>query len=295
MARALGKFESTLWLAAAYGSALAVGVLVQTRVEGAPLEGLLWSVATALVVVFAFGVAFDDASFSDFFWPLAPPVVAGFWLDVGLDGGADPIRPWLFTYFVCLWSVRLTYHRWRGWSGLGQEDWRHREVRRRSGRAYWPVSLVIEHVFPALVITLATLPLWPVMTSSHPLAWRDGLLLLLVVGAIGLEALADHQLFHFRKSTWGRLGILDRGLWAYSRHPNYFGEVFFWTALWMAGLYADSGFWWTLLGPLMVTARFWLVTIPRSEAHLSSRRPRYRSRTQSVSGFVPWPREEDDL
>lgn len=149
---------------------------------------------------------------------------------------------------VLVWGARLTYNWARGWRGLGHEDWRYAEYR-RVGRAYWIVSFFGFHLMPTIWVYLGCLSLLPVFSSPRPLSVLDGLALLVTAGAIATEAVADEQLRAFRLATPSPGRVLDTGLWAICRHPNYLGELSFWWGLYLFALAADPSTWWAIVGP----------------------------------------------
>jgi steroid 5-alpha reductase family enzyme len=193
---------------------------------------------------------------------------------------------------VTFWGVRLTYNWARGFAGLGHEDWRYVDIRRKTGGAYWPASLAGIHVFPTVQVYLGCLPLYPALTSARPLGLFDVLAAAVTLGAVLIETLADEQLRSFRRAGKGG-EIMAWGLWAYSRHPNYFGEIGFWWGLLLCGLAADPGSLWSGIGALSITAMFLLVSIPMLDRRSAARRPAYTDHMKRVSRLVPWrPRRE---
>jgi steroid 5-alpha reductase family enzyme len=105
------------------------------------------------------------------------------------------------------------------------------------------------------------------------------------------EAAADAQLARFRADPANRGKILDRGLWRFSRHPNYFGDALLWWGLWLLAVGAGAA--WTVAGPVLMT--FLLVKVSGVallERSLSERRPGYADYVRRTSAFVPWfPRD----
>jgi steroid 5-alpha reductase family enzyme len=81
---------------------------------------------------------------------------------------------------------------------------------------------------------------------------------------------------------------MDKGLWSLSRHPNYVGEVAFWWGLWLFGLAAAASWWWTVAGPLGMTALFLGISVPMMDRHLAAGRPRYAEAMKKRSAFLPW-------
>lgn len=116
--------------------------------------------------------------------------------------------------------------------------------------------------------------------------------LVLVVAAYGIaivELVADVQLHRFIRDR--RAGeVMDRGMWSWSRHPNYFGEFSFWVALALFGIAAPpSDAWWLCLGALAMLGMFLGGSIPMMETRSLQRRPVYQDVIDRVSRFVPCP------
>ncbi|MBW2225444.1 MAG: DUF1295 domain-containing protein, partial [Deltaproteobacteria bacterium] len=147
----------------------------------------------------------------------------------------------------------------------------------------WPFTdLFGIHLFPTVEVLLALSGAWVALTAgTAPLSWVDIVALAVTAGAITIETVADQQLVAFAKVK--RPGeIIKTGLWAYSRHPNYFGELAFWWGLYFFGLAADPGYLWTIAGPLMMTAMFVGVSIPWMDQRSSERRPEYAEHVKRV-------------
>jgi len=252
---------------AALAAALATGLALPGR---HPLLVTAAADVVATLVVFAASVRHDNSSLYDPYWSVAPVPIVAFWLTLS----ATTARGALAAALVLAWAARLTWNCMARWGSLAEEDFRYREIRGRTGRWYWPASLFSIHLFPTAWVFLGLLPLFPVLARpAAPPGWLDAAAFLVTAGAILLEALADLQL---RRFVAGRRDPTERfqaGLWAVSRHPNYLGEVLFWWGLWLFGLAADPGWWWTVIGPLAITALFTLVSIPWMDRRLAGRHP----------------------
>jgi steroid 5-alpha reductase family enzyme len=103
-----------------------------------------------------------------------------------------------------------------------------------------------------------------------------------------LETISDEQLRSFTKSNPPSGSIMSTGLWAFSRHPNYLGEVSFWWGLFFFGLAAKTSYWWTIVGPIAITLLFVFISIPMMEKRQLARRPGYAVHQQKVSPLIPW-------
>ena len=140
-------------------------------------------------------------------------------------GGSALRRAWVLA-IVCVWGARLTANQLARWRGLGDEDFRYRELRARSGRGYWPLSLVGIHLLPTAWVFLGLLPAYPAL-AGRGRPWRAlDLAAVAVAGAaVLLEAVADRQLRWFLRSRRDPAAVLATGVWARLRHPNYLGQI----------------------------------------------------------------------
>lgn len=254
----------------------------------------LWVVgiadAVATVVVFGWSVVHDNSSMYDPYWSVAPLLI-GPWLALRPEAaGAVPLRQALVLAVLFAWGLRLTFNWLRGWQGMRHEDWRYVDLRRTTGRLYWVVSLLGLHLMPTAMVFAGCLALWPALVvGTAPLGWLDAVGVLLGVGAVACEAIADRQLHEFRRTGPPPGTILDRGLWGWSRHPNYFGEIMLWWSMFAFGLAAAPGRWWPVVGPVAITLLFIFVSIPLIERRMSARRSGWAAHCRRVSVLVPWP------
>ena len=153
---------------------------------------------------------------------------------------------------VLAWAVRLTWNWARGWQGLGHEDWRYLRLKEQSGRAYWLVSFAGIHLMPTLWVFAGCMSLYPALAAAtRPFGVLDAIAALVTAGSIWIEKRADDELQRFRRDGHGPHAILKTGLWAWSRHPNYFGEMGFWWGLWLFGSRRIPSWAWTIVGPAL--------------------------------------------
>jgi steroid 5-alpha reductase family enzyme len=265
-------------VALAYLGALAAAVAVARLLAGHhPLLVAAVADVVATLVVFAASVRHDNASLYDPYWSVAPVPIAAFWL-AGATPGASAARGGLAAGLLLAWAVRLTANCLVRWRTLSHEDFRYVEIRRRSGRAYWPVALLTIHLFPTCWVFLGLLPLFPALAlPSRPLGWLDAAAAAVTATAILVEGLADLQLRRFLAARSDRAAVLRRGLWALSRHPNYLGEVLFWWGLWLFGVAADPAWAWTAIGPAAITALFTFVSVPWMDRRMEAGHPGWRT------------------
>jgi steroid 5-alpha reductase family enzyme len=252
-----------------------------------------WASLVMTLVCFAASFVAKNSSYFDPYWMAAPPLTCG-WLAFIHEPGTSDARAAIVSALVCIWAVRLTVNWIRTWGGPGHEDWRYVEIQKKTGKLYWLASLVAIHLFPAFLVWVGSLSLIPaIATGTNELGALDLLGVVVTGGAIAIEATADEQLrrYRMRASTPG--AVMEEGLWAYSRHPNYFGEISFWLGLFVFAMAAQGPAAWTcVLGPLAMLALFVFGTIPMMEKRSLERRPAYAEVQKRVSMLVPWPRRK---
>ena len=266
----------------------AAGVAVVTGVGVAPdgwhpIQVALAADVAATVVIFAASFLFRNSSFYDPYWSVAPPVIALYFALRPASAEIDGLRVVLVFALVLAWALRLTWNWARGWQGLGHEDWRYLRLQEQSGRAYWWVSFAGIHLMPTLWVFAGCLALYPALSAAtRPFGVLDAIAALVTAGSIWIERRADYELRRFRREGHGPQAILQTGLWAWSRHPNYFGEMGFWWGLWLFGLAANPSWWWTIAGPVSITLMFRFVSLPMVETRMLERRPAYAAHTKTT-------------
>lgn len=279
----------------AYLVALVVAVASVVLVARAGYDSVLVQVVVAdlaaTALIFGFSVRYDNSSFYDGYWSVIPIWLVSYLAWLGWQAGVAPVaRIALVTGLVWLWGLRLTHNWARGWTGFDHEDWRYRDFRAQTGRFYWVVSLLGIHLFPTVLVLLGCLPIFAVMLEpGRPLGWLDALATLVTGGAIGLELVADNQLRDYVLHRKRPGETMTEGVWAWSRHPNYFGEMSFWWGIWLFGVAAVGwGGWWMVSGALGMTLLFNLVSVPLIERRMLARRGDYADVQARISRIVPW-------
>ena len=276
-------------LAVAYGAALAAALAVGFALRGRhPLLVAAAADGAATLVVFGFSVGHDNSSLYDPYWSVAPVPIVLYWASVGSGG----VRAAFVVAVVCAWGVRLTANQLGRWGGLAEEDFRYAELRTRTGRGYWPVSLLGVHLMPTIWVFLGLVAAFPALVApGRPLGELDAAALAVGGGGVALETIADLQLRRFLRTRTDPAAVLDRGLWALCRHPNYLGEILFWWGLWLAGA-AAAPRWapWAAVGPVAITLLFVLVSVPWMDRRMAARHPAYAVRLRATPGLVPFPR-----
>jgi steroid 5-alpha reductase family enzyme/ligand-binding SRPBCC domain-containing protein len=244
-------------------------------------------IVSLMVALWLVSLVLADVSIVDIFWGLGFVTVA--WTSSVL-GGPTNARGLLVAILVTVWGVRLAWHLARRNLGHG-EDYRYRAMRARFGASFPLVSLGTVFLLQAALMWVVSLPVQAVQLAGSPqLGALDALAAALWVTGITVEAVADAQLAAFKK-TAPPGAVLDRGLWRYSRHPNYFGDAVVW---WGFGMFAvAAGAWWACAGSIVMTILLVRVSgVALLESTIVDRRPAYRDYIARTSAFVPLPPRE---
>lgn len=256
-----------------------------------PLVGVLVADIGATLLVFAASSLLRNNSLYDPYWSVAPPLIA--WAYAISGTGVPGTRTALVITAVTVWSVRLTANWARGWPGLHHEDWRYTMLRERSGLPAWVSDLGAVHLLPTVHVWLGSFGLSAALTlGRREVGALDVLAAVVVVLAAGVQLVADEQLHAHRRT--GSSAPCRNGLWGRSRHPNYFGEVAMWWGVWLFGVAGDpSSWWWTLVGPVSMTALLRGVSVRLMDDRSLARRPGYDATpalgAPTFAGKVPGP------
>jgi steroid 5-alpha reductase family enzyme len=256
-----------------------------------PVWALIFALSGGLIL-WLVSLRLRDSSIVDIFW--GPGIAAVVDLVVWMGHGAGE-RTSAVILLVNLWGARLAVHIWSRHSRVqGGEDRRYAAMRSRFGRNWWWVSLPQVFLLQAILIWFVPAPLVAaVLFGQRPLVWLDYLGIGAAAAGLVFEAIADFQLSAFRADPANQGKVMDRGLWGWSRHPNYFGEAMMWWGYFAIG-FSASHMWWLILSPLLVTFLLLQVSgVTLLEDGIEDRRPGYAAYKRRVSGFIPWSQKPD--
>ncbi|XP_068650486.1 uncharacterized protein C594.04c isoform X2 [Aristolochia californica] len=206
-------------------------------------------------------------------------------------------RSLVVTLLTWVWSIRLThnYFRREKWQWGAREDWRFSDMRRKYGKSWWWVSFFAVYLVQQVFLVGICLPIYAVYSSEEPWNIWDIVATLVCLSGIVIAYFADTQLFNYveRNRKLKELGEppasnLDKGLWRYSRHPNYFGEQLWWWGLVIYGWNLGHG--WTFIGSLVNSLCLAYVTglVERRMLKREDRAEAYRLYQKTTSVWIPW-------
>ena len=252
------------------------------------LTTYLAGVGTIVVMVSAcwvLSVRMKDASIVDLLWSLL--FMGAVWtFALVTDAPGGPRRVVILT-LVSVWAVRLSAHLTvRNWGE--PEDPRYQRMRRRQDPGFWWKSYFTVYLLQGAVASVVSLPLVYAVDGDGGLdvfIWFG--IALWIVGFV-FEAGGDWQLARFKADPDNAGKVMDRGLWRYTRHPNYFGDATQWFAFWLISL--GAGGWWTVIGPIVMTVFLLKVSgVVMLEKGMARTRPKYADYVARTRTFIPGP------
>lgn len=242
-------------------------------------------VAVAVFLLWLLSLKLKDASIVDIFWGLGFALIA---IASYFVGGGFVHRKQLITAMVVIWGVRLAWH--IGSRNIGKgEDFRYQAMRKKHGERFPLVSLYSVFLLQGVLMWLISLPLQAAQIPVQP----DHLTALDFAGAlvwlIGFlfETIGDVQLRQFKSDPANKGKLMDRGLWALTRHPNYFGDALLWWGFYLVA--CAAGAWWTIFSPALMTFLLLKVSgVAMLERSLTKTKPEYAAYARRTNAFLPW-------
>ena len=239
-------------------------------------------VATLLWIL---SVAIKDASIVDIFWGPAFAVIA--WSAWWARALPMTVAATTSLALVTTWGLRLGLY--LAWRNIGKgEDFRYQKMRKSVGSSFAIRSLVTVFWFQAAIALAVSVPVVAALVAAEDVAvpW---IAVGAAIWAIGLffEAVGDAQLARFKADPDNKGKVMDKGLWRYTRHPNYFGDSAMWWGLYLIIAPVAP---WAAVGPVIMT--FFLLNVSgvaMLEKTIGKRRPGYAEYVRKTSAFIPWP------
>lgn len=264
-------------------------------------------ILTAMTGLWTLSLVRRDASIADPFWGMGF-VLVSFYCLLTVNQATEAPRAWLLVALTTIWGLRLsTFLLVRNWSH--QEDRRYQAMRKHHGRRFWWVSLMTVFWLQGLILWIVSMPIQASMVAEataiqttllgnepgsaesffragRALGWLD--LVGFSVWLVGLvfETVGDYQMACFRRDPANAGQVMDRGLWRYTRHPNYFGDFCVWWGIYMIAAVGGAG--WTLFSPVLMSILLLKVSgVALLEKDIASRRPEYEDYRRRTSAFFP--------
>ncbi len=263
-----------------YIIATVVGVLVFRALKLDWWLSLLIADVAATAVTFAFSLIFANASVYDPYWSVQPPVIL-FAFAFGRELTAFGV---LLLLVISYWAIRLTVNWAYTFGNLTHQDWRYTMLHEKTGVFYPVINFVGIHMVPTLVVYGCVLPAVYALRQGLAANAVSVAFLILSLFAASMQGLADIQMHSFRKHRDGT--FIRRGLWKYSRHPNYLGEILMWWGVGLAVVCAAPQAWYLIAGAIANTVLFLAVSIPLAEGK-QSRKPGFAEYKKQTRMLLP--------
>ena len=272
MKRDYSKWCSVVLIVAIYAIAGVAGWLLfdwLTAQAMQPIGALLMADVLATIVVWGFGLLYENVSIYDPYWSVFPPVAFLLWAFYTSVWSLPVILLLVASWY---WGWRLT----RNWAitfkGIGHEDWRYTKYRDRHPLVFHAINLFGLNMMPTLVVFAAILPGLKLFETIAPANILTYFGCVVCIVSATIQLIADKQSHDFRAAHPGK--VCNVGLWKHGRHPNYFGEIQFWWGIWI--MYASlNGFDMFIGGAIAMTALFLGISIPLMEKRQLANKPDY--------------------
>lgn len=272
------RIVSFLVVTLVYVIATCLGIVTYTLLNFDWWLSLLIADIVATIVTFVFSLIFNNSSVYDPYWSVQPIVI--------LIAFATQNKLTLFAILtlivVLFWGVRLTANWAYTFLNLNHQDWRYTMLKEKTGMFYPLINFLGIHLVPTLVVYACILPGVYVIINEINANFLSVLFLLISLMASIMQGVADIQMHKFRKNK--KTTFISFGLWKYSRHPNYLGEILMWWGIALSLLCAMPSSWYLILGAIMNTALFLFVSIPMADKRQSQKDgfAEYKARTRML-------------
>ncbi len=281
----LSKGVSLLIVLLVYAAAFFAGLLVY-RLLPDPLLAFFLADVAATLFVWLLGLFFRNASMYDPYWSVAPPVL--FVCFAAVSGYFGAVGAVYMAVFL-IWGVRLTRNWVIGWRGMAHQDWRYTMLHEKCPPLWFLTNLFGINLVPTLFVFAALVPAYMVTLQPTVVTAVTFIGAAVCLAAVALQIVSDAQLRRFRQQAENAGKSIDTGLWKYSRHPNYLGEVSFWWGVWVIQISILPQLWWTIAGPVLMTLMFLFISIPMMEKRLLKSRADYADYRRRTSILLLLP------
>ena len=253
------------------------------------LVSIMLADVIATVVVYAFGVLFKTSSMYDPYWSIQTVIIHSCLLSYFNNWSMNNI---IVLIAMTLYSIRLTVNFIIGFDSLKYVDWRYRMLKEKTGWLYQAVNFLGICMFPTFVVYSASIPAFVLAELSlefNPLIFIG--VAVILIGTL-LELVADIEMKKFIKIRKDRSEIINIGLWKYSRHPNYLGEILVWFGLATCLVALAPQYWYFYIGAVINFIMFMIISIPMEENHMKEYKPGMNEYIKHTSMLLILPRRK---
>ena len=244
----------------------------------------------ATIVIYIGSVIHNNSSLYDPFWSIAPVPIIIFLYTLSDINNLSALNKILISAPIIFWSLRLTRNWIISWDGFSHEDFRYIELKKGGKIKLEFINFTGIHLIPTLQVNLSLFPLYFLFNSyelsslNYPLIFASIFTILAVI----IETIADEQMRSFRSNKKNEGITMNKGLWKYSRHPNYFGEVMFWVGLYLMAFLSIKTPFWLILSPISMIILFIFISCPMMDNRSLKKRSDYKQYMNNTSQLFIW-------
>ena len=248
------------------------------------IYNLLIADVIATIFVWIVGIIFKTASIYDPYWSVQTVAI---YIPLMIKYDSFNLGSILYLVAILFWAVRLTYNFIHGFNDISYIDWRYKQIKEKTGKLYQIVSLLGIHLVPTFVVFFASVPsfLYVINNNSFELLNLIGLVIMIL--ATMLELISDFNMVQFKKVRKSNKEIIRVGLWKYSRHPNYLGEILFWYGVAFVFIFSNISMWYVIIGAILNTLLFLFISIPLAENHLKGYKEGFEDYKKETRMLLP--------
>ena len=244
---------------------------------------LVWHI-TATLFVFLFSNIHRNSSIYDPFWHVAPiPIV----FYIANQSPLPDLQLNLVLSAFLFWALRLTYNWYLNWANLDHEDFRYIDLKDNNRFIAFINDLFGIHLIPTLIVNVSLYPIYEALMSNN----LNNLIyigFILIILAVVIQYISDAQMRKFKSNSSNFGKTMKYGLWKYSRHPNYLGEVSFWFGIYIFALASGSTSIWLLACPMVMLALFVFISCPMMDNRSLKKRPDYKEYMDKTPQLIMW-------
>ena len=281
------RFKSLMIILAIYVVAFG-GAYFVTFLNLKPLLSIFIYDLVATFIIWITTIIFKNSSIYDPYWSVFPALIGNY---IFFKIGNYSLINIVFLIVINIYSIRLTVNWCINFYSFEYEDWRYKMFRENNNKFVWHLInfFGIQYV-PTLVVFFALIPMFVLFTlrEYNPLSFIG---ILIIVFGILMELMADIDMHKFLKTTKEKK-VCKVGLWKYSRHPNYLGELSIWIGTFVTMVISAPQYWYLGIGMILMICLFLFISIPMMEKRQLKRRPDYAEYKKTTSVLLLLPNKK---
>lgn len=281
------KVKGILILLAVYLLAFAVAIFSFLMLEKTfnVLINIFICDVIATIIVWIAGIFLKSASVYDPYWSLQTVMI---YIPLMIHYDNISFGSILYLIFIMFWAIRLTYNFFVGFNDISYVDWRYQKIKRHTKKAFQIVNLVGIHLVPTLIVYAASVPAFLYVINQNDFTFYNIIGLSIMLFATLIELIADNNMHKFKKTRKDKSEIINVGLWKYSRHPNYLGEIMFWYGVAFVFILNNLSMWYVIIGAILNTLLFIFISIPLAENHMEEYKYGFKEYKKHTRMLIPF-------